>query len=126
MASASAHTSALTAHRTLRLRLTLAENPDMVLIAVTHALAAQTFYSGQDRATYLDINANTQPLGGHADDIEDTAAAKKLAERHETWARQLPDDLAELWHVVVELDHDSRMALFAHCAVLTMFAVHIR
>lgn len=115
----------LTAHRTLGLRLTLAENPDVALIAVTHALAAQTFCGGQDRATCLDIKATSQSLGGRADGIEDTAAAKKLAERHETWARQLPDDLAGLWHFVVGLDHDSRMALLAHCAALTVFAVRV-
>jgi ParB family chromosome partitioning protein len=62
-------------------------------------------------------------LGGHAEGIEDTAAAKTLAERHETWAMQMPQDVADLWAFVVALDHDSRMALFAHCAGLTVFAV---
>ncbi|MBI2715686.1 MAG: ParB/RepB/Spo0J family partition protein [Rhizobiales bacterium] len=115
----------LTAHRTLGLRLALGTNPDVALIAVTHALTAQTFYGGQDRATCLDIKANSQSLGGHADGIEDTAAAKTLADRHEAWARQMTGDLAGLWHFVVELDHDSRMALFAHCAALTVFAVRV-
>lgn len=115
----------LTAHRTLGLRVALGESPDMALIAVIHALAAQTFYRGQDRATCLNIEANCQSLGGHADGIEDTAAAKKLAERHESWARQLPGDLAGLWHFVVGLDHDSRMALLAHCAALTVFIVRV-
>lgn len=115
----------LTAHRTLGLRLALGENPDTALIAVIHAFAAQTFYGGQDRATCLDIKAISPSLGGHADGIEDTAAAKKLTERHESWARQMPDDLAGLWRFVVELDHDSRMALFAHCAALTVFAVRL-
>lgn len=115
----------LTAHRTLGLRLALGENPDTALIAVIHAFAAQTFYGGQDRATCLDIKAISPSLGGHADGIEDTAAANKLAERHESWARQMPDDLVGLWRFVVELDPDSRMALFAHCAALTVFAVRV-
>ena len=115
----------LTAHRTLGLRLALGENPDTALIAVIHAFAAQTFYGGQDRATCLDIKAISPSLGGHADGIEDTAAAKKLAKRHESWARQMPDDLAGLWRFVVELDHDSRMTLLAHCAALTVFAVRL-
>lgn len=46
-------------------------------------------------------------------------------ERHVAWAAQMPADVADLWDFVVGLDHDSRMALFAHCAALTVFAVRI-
>jgi Predicted transcriptional regulators len=113
----------LTAHRTLGLRLALGEQPDVALVAVTHALAAQIFYRGGDDGTCLDLRSTSAPLGGHAEGIEDTAAAKALAERHEAWAVQMPQDAADLWGFVVALDHDSRMALFAHCAALTVFAV---
>lgn len=51
----------LTAHRTLGLRLALGEQPDMALIAVIHALAAQTFYRGVD-VHCLDIRPNTRTL----------------------------------------------------------------
>jgi len=115
----------LTAHRTLGLRLALGENPDVALLAVTHALAAQTFYNGYDEGTCLDIRPRSAPLGGDADGIEDTAAARKLAERHEAWAAQTPTDLIGLWGFIVGLDTDSRLALFAHCAALTVFAVRI-
>jgi ParB family chromosome partitioning protein len=83
----------LTAHRTLGLRLTLGEQPDVALIAVTHALAAQTFYRGVD-AHALEIRPNSVHLGGHADGIEDTAAAKLLADRHAGWAADMPQDVA--------------------------------
>jgi ParB family chromosome partitioning protein len=115
----------LTAHRTLALRLALGESPDVALIAMTHALAARTFYHGHDVGSCLDVKPSSQPLGGHADGIEDTAAAKKLAERHESWARQMPGDVAGLWGLIIGLDHDSRMALFAYCAALTAFAVRL-
>jgi hypothetical protein len=65
----------LTAHRTLDLRLALGAQPDMALIAVTHAFAAQTFYHAVD-AHCLEIRPVSSNLGGHADGIEDTAAAK--------------------------------------------------
>jgi ParB family chromosome partitioning protein len=113
----------LTAHRTLGLRLALGEQPDMALIAVTHALVAQTFYRGHDTGSCLDLSPTSTPLGGHADGIEDTEAAKALADRHALWAAQMPRDASELWAFVLALDHDSRMALFAHCAALTVFAV---
>lgn len=114
----------LTAHRTLGLRLALGEQPDMALIAVTHALAAQTFYRGVD-AYALEIRQTSAHLGGHADGIEDTATAKLLADRHAGWASDMPQDVADLWGFVVGLDPVSIMALFAHCASLTVNALKL-
>lgn len=114
----------LSAHRTLGLRLALGEQPDMALIAVTHALAAQTFYRGVD-AHCLEIRPSSPDLGGHADGIEDTAAAKALADRHEGWAADMPRDVADLWGFIAGLDHASVMALFAHCASLTVNALKL-
>lgn len=112
----------LTAHRTLGLRLVLGEQPDMALIAVTHALAAQTFYRGVD-ASCLEIRPTSSDLASHADGIEDTATAKALADRHEGWAADMPRDVADLWGFIAVLDHASVMALLAHYASLTVNAV---
>jgi len=113
----------LTAHRTLGLRLALGEQPDVALMAVIHAMVAQTFY--HQATSCLDIRLTSAALAAHAEGIEDTAAAKALADRHDRWAVQLPESPSGLWSFVVELDHDSRMALFAHCAALTVFAVRV-
>lgn len=115
----------LTAHRTLALRLALGEQPDMALIAVTHALAAQTFYRGGGDAHCLEIRPISASLGGHADGIEDTAAAKALADRHAGWASDMPRDVADLWGFIAGLDHASVMALFAHCAAQTVNALKL-
>jgi ParB family chromosome partitioning protein len=112
----------LTAHRTLGLRLKLGEQPDIALIAVTHALAAQTFYRGME-ATPLEIRPVSAALSGHADGIEDTAAARMLADRHAGWATDMPRDVADLWDFIAGLNQASLMALFAHCASLTVNAV---
>jgi ParB family chromosome partitioning protein len=85
----------------------------------------RTFYRGEDDGSCLDIRPNSAFLGGHADEIDGTAAAEKLEERHAAWASQMPAAVADLWNCVVGLDHDSHMALFAHCAALTVFAVRI-
>ncbi len=115
----------LTAHRTLALRLALGEQPDMALIAVTHALAAQTFYRGGGDAHCLEIRPISASLGGHADGIEDTAAAKALEDRNVGWAADMPRDVADLWGFIAGLDHASVMALFAHCASQTVNAVKL-
>ncbi|GAB1714976.1 MAG: DNA-binding protein [Nitrobacter sp.] len=112
----------LTAHRTLGLRLALGAQPDMALIAVTHAFATQTFYHAVN-AHCLDIRPVSSDLGGHADGIEDTAAAKALADRHAGWAADMPRDVAGLWGFIAGLDQTSIMALFAHCASQTVNAV---
>ncbi|MGY3591476.1 ParB family chromosome partitioning protein [Bradyrhizobium sp. USDA 4341] len=114
----------LTAHRTLGLRLNLSEQPDVAIVAVTHALAAQIFYLGA-AAHVVGIQPVKTDLATHADGIEDTALGKAWSDRHANWARQMPKDVAGLWEFVVELDHDSRMALFAHCVSLTVNAVKL-
>ena len=114
----------LTAHRTLGLRLALGEHPEVAVVAVTHALAAQIFYRGAD-AHVLDIRPVSTVLASHADGIEDTKAGKAWADHYARWAAQMPRDAADLWAFVVELDHDSRMALFAHCVALTINAVRL-
>ncbi|AWC20960.1 plasmid partitioning protein [Aminobacter sp. MSH1] len=114
----------LTAHRTLGLRLALGEQPDIAVIAVTHTLAAQTFYQGAE-AHCLEIRPTSTYLAGHAAGIEDTAAGKALADRHSGWATDMPRDVADLWGFIASLDHASVMALFAHCASLTVNAVKL-
>jgi ParB family chromosome partitioning protein len=114
----------LTAHRTLGLRLNLSEQPEVALVAATHALSAQIFYVGAD-AHGVGIQPIKTDLTAHADGIEDTAAGKAWADRHANWARQMPRDVTSLWTFVTELDHDSRMALFAHCVALTVNVVKL-
>lgn len=114
----------LTAHRTLGLRLALSEQPEVAIVAVTHALSAQIFYRGAD-AHVLDIRPVSTMLAAHADGIDDTKAGKAWADRHARWAAQMPRDVSGLWTFIVELDHDSRMALFAHCVALTVNAVKL-
>src|SRR5262249_14144621 len=114
----------LTAHRTLGLRLNLSEHPEVAIVAATHALAAQTFYLGAD-VHVVGIQPVKTDLAGHADGIEDTPGGKAWADRHANWARQIPRDATELWAFVAELDDDSRLALFAHCVALTVYAVRL-
>lgn len=114
----------LTAHRTLGLRLNLSEQPEVAIVAVTHALAAQIFYLGAD-AHVVGLQPIKADLAGHADGIEDTPAGTAWADRHANWARQMPRDVTSLWAFVAGLDPDSRMALFAHCVALTVNAVKL-
>jgi ParB family chromosome partitioning protein len=114
--------SELTAHRTLALREAVANDPDVAFLAALHVLCLKLFYRyGLDSC--LEIEPKSV-LFGHAPGLADTASAKAIEARHDTWAAQLPKEPGELWDVLAGLDSDSRQALFAHCVALTINAVY--
>jgi ParB family chromosome partitioning protein len=114
----------LSAHRTLALRVALGERPDIAMVALTHTLTAQLFYSYAE-AGCLEVRPTATPLGSHADGIEDTPLAARASERHEAWAERMPRDVADLWGFVVGLDDERRLALLAHCASRTVNALRL-
>jgi ParB family transcriptional regulator, chromosome partitioning protein len=112
----------LTAHRTLALRDALANDPGTAFVAVLHVLCLGAFYRfGADSC--LEITAKSAGFSTQAPGLADTASAKAIDERHESWARLLPEDPASLWDALLSLDGDSREKLFAHCAALTVNVV---
>ena len=113
----------LTAHRTMALRDALAEAPDAALLLVVHAAVLRTFF-GAASATCADIRFQSASLARDAEGIEEGTAGRRIAERHETWARQMPQEAGEAWGFVLGLDFDSRASLLAHCVALTVNAVH--
>lgn len=112
----------LTAHRTLALRNALADDWDAAHLAVLHAMCLPLFYRAAGD-TCLEITARSSGFAAQAPGLNDSAAARALDARHEAWAQQLPETAEHLWPALQALDHDSRHALFAHCAGLTVNAV---
>ncbi|MDZ3836989.1 MAG: ParB/RepB/Spo0J family partition protein [Rhodospirillales bacterium] len=113
----------LTAHRTLALRDALANDPDTAFVAVLHALCLNGFYHYVSE-TCLEITAKSASFGTQAPGLNDSASAKAIESRHTQWAGQLPKDAGDLWNALIAFDGDSRAALFAHCASLSVNAVH--
>jgi ParB family chromosome partitioning protein len=113
----------LTAHRTLALRDALANDPNVAFTAVLHALCVGTFYYAS-RGSCLEISAKSAPLTTQAPGLADSTSAKAIQARHEQWAKQLPRDEGDLWNALAGFDGDSRTALFAHCASLSVNALH--
>ncbi len=113
----------LTAHRSTALRHALAQDPDLALVALTHALLLRVFRGSGGYASCLDVKLGSRNLAADGDGIDDSPAARANAERHDAWARQMPDDPDAYWAFVVGLDADSRMSLMAHCVSLSLDAV---
>ncbi len=113
----------LTAHRTLALRDALANDPDIAFLAALHALVLQTFWR-YPTASCLEIRAESPTPTVQGPGLKESQSAKAIDERHANWEKQLPDEPELLWEFLCDFDHDSRMALFAHCVSLTVNAVH--
>ena len=112
----------LTAHRTLGLRQALGEQPDVAFLAALHALTLNAFYPyGLDSCLELDLKSVS--FGTQAPGLNDSAAAEAIRMRHESWAKALPKETAELWAALEGWDADSRSALFAHVVSLSVNAV---
>jgi ParB family chromosome partitioning protein len=111
----------LTAQRTLAMRNALAGDVDVAFVAALHACVLQVFYRFAPD-TCLEISLKSGSFS-QVDGLAETSWAKEIADRHEAWDRDLPDDEAELWNFLLDLDEPSRKALFAHCVSLTLNAV---
>jgi ParB family chromosome partitioning protein len=113
----------LTAHRTLALRDAVAGDFDIALLAVLHVLTLNVFYRFASGAC-LEISVKSVSFGVQSPGLKETASAKAIEAKHDAWRKQLPENPEHLWAALVGFDADSRQALFAHCASLTINAVH--
>jgi ParB family transcriptional regulator, chromosome partitioning protein len=109
----------LTAHRTVGLRNDLAQQPELALIAITHALVGRLYYPSQNLSC-LDLRASTDALSR---ETADSQASREIAARHEAWAARLPNEGELLWTFIASLTMDDLMALLAHASSLSLDAV---
>jgi ParB family chromosome partitioning protein len=113
----------LTSHRTLSLRHALGERPDVAFLAALHVLTLKTFYHyGSDSCLELDVKSVS--FGAQAPGLNDSASAEAVRVRHESWAKALPKESADLWDALHEWDGDSQAGLFAHIVSLSVNAVY--
>lgn len=114
----------LSAQWTVALRDALARRPDVAMLALAHALVLQGFYGlRHDAPSCLAIRIDSVALAHHAEGIEDGPAARNIAERHDEWARSMPQDADGLWDWLAALDRDSRDALLAHVVARSVNAL---
>lgn len=114
----------LTAHRTLALRDALAQYPSIAFLAVLHNFTLATFYRFASSANCLEIAIRTPAFSAQAPGLKESASARAIETRHETWKARLPNDEKDLWDSLTALDGPAQSALFAHCASLAVNAVH--
>lgn len=114
----------LTAHRTLALRDALAENPAITFQAVLHNFVLTAFYRFSTSGSCLEIGLRTPTFPTQAPGLRESASAKAVEARHESWKARLPKDEKDLWDALTALDGMAQASLFAHCASFAVNAVY--
>ena len=105
----------LTAHRTLALRDSVANNPHVALTALLHKLVVDAFERASSGGGCLEVAVRYVSFNVQAADLKDSPSARAIAERHETWKKDIPQDDQALWDWLAALDEARRLALLAHC-----------
>jgi len=113
----------LTAHRTLALRDALAENPTITFQAVLHNFVLTAFYRFATSGSCLEIGLRTPTFPTQAPGLRESASAKAVEARHESWKARLPKDEKDLWDTLTALDGTAQASLFAHCASFAVNAL---
>jgi ParB family chromosome partitioning protein len=114
----------LTAHRTLALRDALAENPAITFQAVLHNFVLTAFYRFASSGSCLEIGLRTPTFPVQAPGLRESASAKAVEARHESWKTRLPNSENDLWDALTALDGGSQASLFAHCASFAVNALY--
>lgn len=117
--------SELTAHRTLALRDAVASHPHVAMTALLHKLVADTFLH-RSATGALEASVRRVHLPAQVDDLNDSASAKSIDDRHERWGDHVPADEDALWDWLSTLENDSRMELLAHCVSFGINALYER
>lgn len=114
----------LTAHRTLALRDALAENPAIAFQAVLHNFVLTAFYRFASCGSCLEIGLRTPTFPAQAPGLRESASAKAVEARHESWRARLPKGENDLWDALTALDGGAQPSLFAHCASFAVNALY--
>ncbi|WP_454651288.1 ParB/RepB/Spo0J family partition protein [Bradyrhizobium liaoningense] len=114
----------LTAHRTLALRDALAENPAIAFQAVLHNFVLTAFYRFSSAGNSLEIGLRTPTFPAQAPGLRESASAKAVEARHESWKARLPKGENDLWDALTALDGAAQASLFAHCASFAVNAFY--
>lgn len=114
----------LTAHRTLALRDALAENPAIAFQAVLHNFVLTAFYRFASSGSSLEIGLRTPTFPAQAPGLRESASAKAVEARHESWKARLPKGENDLWDALTALDGAAQASLFAHCASFAVNALY--
>jgi len=114
----------LSAHKTLALQATLAQRPDMALMALTHRLILRTFFSaGYSAQNVVQIETEQTSLDRYAPDVRGSKAQAVLVEHGKVLRSALPDDPAMVFAWLLQQPQEEVLRLCAYCVAVTVNGV---
>lgn len=117
----------LTAQKTAALRVELAGNSDIALVAVVHAMLLSTIYrgpyGGAGAQSALQISLTHERLEGSMKRPEHNKALEEWEALKESYGDRLPGNPADLWEWLLDQPRDQLLNLLAYAAAHTVNAV---
>jgi ParB family chromosome partitioning protein len=83
---------------------------------VLHNFVLTAFYRFASSGSCLEIGLHTPTFPAQAPGLRESASAKAVEARHESWKARLPKSEKDLWDALTALDGGAQASLFAHCA----------
>ena len=104
----------LMAYRTLALQDAVAAHPHIALTALLHKLVSDCFSISSGQGC-LQASLHQVSLGNPSPGLKDSASAKSISARHQSWSEILPRDDQALWDWLNDQGSEVRGQLLAHC-----------
>ncbi|NKL21172.1 ParB/RepB/Spo0J family partition protein [Rhizobium leguminosarum] len=113
----------LTAHKTAALRIELANNPDVALAAVVHAMLLRVAYPYNSEQSALQLSLTHERLEPSMKDAESCKGLSAFTDLAENYGHHLPGDPADLFDWLMEQPQDMVLSLLAFGAAHSVNAV---
>ncbi len=113
----------LTAHKTAGLRIELANNPDVALVAVVHAMLLRVAYPYHSEQSALQLSITHERLEPSMKDAESCKGLTAFNDLSENYGHYLPGNPADLFDWLLEQPQDMVLSLLAFGAAHSVNAV---
>lgn len=113
----------LTAHKTAALRIELANNPDVALVAVVHAMLLRVAYPYHSEQSALQLSLTHERLEASIKDAESCKGLIAFNDLADNYGHHLPGNPADLFDWLLEQPQDTVLSLLAFGAAHSVNAV---
>ncbi|MBN9334838.1 MAG: hypothetical protein J0I64_15335, partial [Devosia sp.] len=103
----------LSARKTAALRVALANNPDVALVTVVHAMLLRVGYSYAREQSAVQVSVTPEYLKGSISDYEDYAPVVEFASMWENLGHAIPGNPSDLWDWLISKTTDELLSLLA-------------
>lgn len=113
----------LTAHKTAALRIELANNPDVALVAVVHAMLLRVAYPYHSEQSALQLSLTHERLEPSMKDAESCKGLTAFNDLADNYGHHFPGNPADLFDWLMEQPQDTVLSLLAFGAAHSVNAV---